>query len=77
MLAGTSTLFGDLNVAEGTVTAQNSSALGLAGGIGATVSDGATLVVQGGISLPATVTLSGYGVRRQWGVAEASKGRTL
>ena len=59
VLAGGNMLFGSLNVAEGTLTAANSSALGLQGGIGATVSDGATLAVQGGISLPAAVVLSG------------------
>ena len=48
VMGGVSELFRLLNVAEGTLTAENSLALGSSGGLGATVSDGATLAVQGG-----------------------------
>jgi autotransporter-associated beta strand protein len=61
VLAGTSTLFGAVNITNGTVMAENSAALGPAGGIGTTVQSGATLGVQGGISLPAAVVLNGFG----------------
>ena len=62
VLTGVSTLFGAMNIAEGTVTAANSGALGLPGGVGATVYDGATLQLQGGIAVPnVPITLNGTG----------------
>ena len=62
VLAGANTLFGAVNIAEGTVTATNSGALGLVGGIGATVNAGATLQLQGGIAVPSvSLTLNGAG----------------
>ena len=62
VLAGPNTLFGAVNIAEGTVTATNSGALGLLGGIGATVNAGATLQLQGGIAVPnVSLTVNGAG----------------
>ena len=54
-------MLGAVNVTAGTLMATNSFALGFSGGIGATVSDGATLAMQGGISVPAPIALNGAG----------------
>ena len=49
VIAGVNTLFGAVNVTEGTLLATSSSALGFAASLGPAVSDGATLALQGGI----------------------------
>ena len=67
-ITGTNTLFGVLKVAEGTLLATNSLALGSTmGGLGPVVSDGATLAIQGGMSSAVPVVLMGSGTNGNGG----------
>jgi autotransporter-associated beta strand protein len=60
-LSGSNTYTGSTTVSAGTLEAKNAAALGTTGG-GTTVSSGAALAVQGGITLAETLTLSGSGI---------------
>lgn len=62
-LTGANTYTGTTNVTAGTLNIQNSGALGSGGaGAGTTVGSGATLQYQGGITVAASLALSGTGV---------------
>ena len=60
-LAGNNSYTGVTNVQAGTLIAASNNALGTAAG-GTTVSSGATLALQGGITIAEPITLNGSGV---------------
>ncbi|OAI01770.1 hypothetical protein A1353_00690 [Methylomonas methanica] len=75
-LSGSNTYTGSTTVSAGTLEAKNAAALGTTGG-GTTVSSGAALAVQGGITLAETLTLSGSGISSTGALVNISGINTL
>lgn len=75
-LSGSNVYTGATTVNAGTLEAKNAAALGTTGG-GTTVSSGAALAVQGGITLAETLTLSGSGISSTGALVNISGINTL
>jgi autotransporter-associated beta strand protein len=80
LLAGNNSYAGATTVSAGTLVAAHGNALGATGaGNGTTIAGGATLGIQGGITLPAgeAVTLSGTGATGNGAIRNVSGNNTL
>ncbi|CAD6879055.1 hypothetical protein [Methylomonas albis] len=75
-LSGSNTYTGSTTVSAGTLEAKNAAALGTIG-VGTTVSSGAALAIQGGITLAETLTLSGSGLSGTGALVNVSGINTL
>ncbi|HEX2830690.1 MAG TPA: autotransporter-associated beta strand repeat-containing protein [Burkholderiales bacterium] len=75
-LSGNNTYTGTTTINAGTLTATNSGALGTSAG-GTTVANGATLALQGGITIADALTIAGSGVGGNGAVRNVTGNNTL